>query len=62
MARAAAAAQQELDSQMADRDFCEAKLLSCIYYARQVVPHGRGHADAIHAKDLPSDALDQWVA
>ena len=62
MARAAAAAQQQLDSQTADTDFCEAKLLSCIYYARQVLPHGRAHADAVHAADLPSDALDQWVA
>ena len=62
MARAAAAAQQQLDSETADSDFCEAKLLSCTYYARQVIPHGRAHADAIHAKDLPSDALDQWLA
>ena len=62
MARAAAAAQQQLDRQTADTDFCEAKLLSCIYYVRQVLPHGRAHGDAIHAKDLPSDALDQWLA
>ena len=62
MARAAAAAQQQLDSQTGDADFCESKILSCLYYARQVLPHGRAHADAIQAADLPSDALDQWVA
>jgi len=62
MARAAAAAQEQLDSQTGDLDFCESKILSCLYYARQVLPHGRAHADAIQAPDLPSDALDQWVA
>ena len=62
MVRAVYSAQQQLDSLTGDVDFCESKILSCLYYARQVLPHGCAHADAIQAPDLPPDALDQWVA
>ena len=62
MARAANAAQQMLDAEQGDSDFCRTKILSCLYYARQVLPQGRAHAEAIQAQDLPAEALDQWVA
>jgi acyl-CoA dehydrogenase len=62
MARAANAAQQMLDADDGDSDFCQAKVLNCLYYARQVLPQGRAHAEAIEAQDLPAEALDQWVA
>jgi len=62
MARAAKAAQEMLDAGDGDSDFCQAKILSCLYYARQVLPQGRAHAEAIQAQDLPAEALDQWVA
>jgi len=62
MARAANAAQQILDAGQGDSDFCHAKILSCLYYARQVLPQGRAHAEAIQAQDLPAQALDHWVA
>ncbi|HCX87525.1 MAG TPA: acyl-CoA dehydrogenase [Gammaproteobacteria bacterium] len=62
MARAANAAQQMLDAEDGDADFGRAKMLSCLYYARQVLPQGRAHAEAIQAQDLPAEALDQWLA
>ena len=62
MARAARAAQEMLDAGDGNSDFCQAKILSCLYYARQVLPQGRAHAEAIQAQDLPAEALDQWVA
>jgi hypothetical protein len=62
MARAANAAQQLLEAGDGDSDFCQAKILSCLYYARQELPHGRAHVEAIQAQDLPAEALDQWVA
>jgi hypothetical protein len=61
MARAAEAAQRCLDSGDGDNEFYRSKLLSCLYYARQVVPHGEAHARAVLAPEMSSQEIDELV-
>ena len=62
MARAAAAAQRALDTGEGDEAFSRAKLLSCLYYARQVLPHGEAYAQAVGAQGLPEQDLAELVS
>jgi hypothetical protein len=62
MARAAEAAQRCLETGDGDNEFYRSKLLSCLYYARQVVPHGQAHARAVLAPEISSQEIDELVA
>ena len=61
MARAAEAAQRCLETGDGDNEFYRSKLLSCLYYARQVIPHGEAHARAVLAPEMSSQEIDELV-
>jgi hypothetical protein len=61
MARAAEAAQRCLETGDGDNEFYRSKLLSCLYYARQVIPHGEAHARGVLAPEMSSQEIDELV-
>jgi len=62
MAKAAGLAQSMLDSEEANEAFCRRKLLSCLYYARQVLPESFAYAQALDAPKLSAEELATYAA
>ena len=62
MAKAAREAKNMLDAQEGSQAFLRAKMLSSLYYARQISPQSTALSQAVCAPNLPAEDLDELVA
>ena len=62
MAKAAESAEQMLNSGEGSDSFCRAKILSALFYIRQILPQSSAFARAVESPALSSEDLEQLLA